>query len=406
MFANPFSDEELARRLASVRAEMEAREIDLALVSTPENIFYLAGLDHWGYFAPHLLLVPREGDMTLITRAMERVTIEHQVRNALFEGHEDSETVADLAVRHLRARPRAQPRLEAALAATADVLSELPGTRHRIGVETWSSGHTYAFGAALRHNVEDTDWIDITGLIDRLRRVKSPEEQALMRRAAAISDVGAAAVVAALRDGAREADVAAECVSAMIRAGGQPPGFGPFIRPTSRLGEEHATWGDGVFKEDEVVFLELSGCVARYHAPLGRLVHLGPIAEADLRMADTAEAAFNAVLEALKPGARARDVYAAWQGVVDEAGLSHYRRHHCGYCVGIGFPPSWTGGNTVTGLRRDSDLEIEDGMSFHILSWLMGAGPGNYFLSNCVLLGPGGPETLTTTPHRLKTGGG
>jgi Xaa-Pro dipeptidase len=115
-------------------------------------------------------------------------------------------------------------------------------------------------------------------------------------------------------------------------------------------------------------------------------------------MAAVSQDAFDAVLGALRPGALARDVYAAWQGVVDAAGLAHYRRHHCGYLVGLACPPSWTGGNTVTGLRHDSDLEIETGMSFHILSWLMGSGRGDFFLSNCVLLGADGPEVLTTTP--------
>ena len=87
----------------------------------------------------------------------------------------------------------------------------------------------------------------------------------------------------------------------------------------------------------------------------------------------------------------------AWQGVVDEAGLAHYRRHHCGYAVGIGLPPSWTGGNTVVGLRADSDLEIREGMTFHVLSWLMETGRGDGFFSNTVLVGPAGAEVLTRT---------
>jgi len=43
--------------------------------------------------------------------------------------------------------------------------------------------------------------------------------------------------------------------------------------------------------------------------------------------------------------------HAAWQGVIERAGLSGYRRHHCGYAVGIGFPPSWSGGGVPLGLR-------------------------------------------------------
>lgn len=374
MHDNPFAPAELATRVAAFRRLAAAQNLDVALISTPENIFYLTGLDHWGYFAPHLLIVPADGEMVLVTRAMEKVSVEKQVRNALFRGHPDTETAADLAGRILR-----ETRLR------------------RIGIESWSAGLSHGFAERLQAGVK-AEWVDITGLIDGMRLVKSPAEQALMRRAAAVTDAAAAAAIAAIHDGASERDVAAECQAAMVRAGGDPVGFGPFIRPGSRLGEEHATWGDGRYRAGEPAFLELSGCVSRYHAPLGRLVHVGGISDADAAMAETAKKAFDAVLAALKPGTTAGAVYQAWQDVADAAGLSHYRRHHCGYLVGIGFPPSWTGGNKVTGLRAGSDLSIEAGMSFHILSWLMGTGRGDYFVSNAVLLTDGGAEVLTRTP--------
>ncbi|EKF19621.1 M24 family metallopeptidase [Nitratireductor pacificus] len=399
MFDNPFSDAELSGRLSAVRGAMAARRLDMALLSTPENIFYLTGLDHWGYFAPHLLIVPMEGEMILVTRQMERVSIEKQVRNALFQGHGDHETAADLAVRVLKDSFAAKERSRAVLETVVSQIEKQTAGTVRIGVETWSSGHSYGFGKALRDSLDTVEWVDITELVDHLRLVKSPAEQALMRKAAAVSDAAAEAAIAMIADGAAERDVVAECHAAMIRAGGEAPGFGPFIRPGGRLGEEHATWGNGAYRDGEPVFIELSGCVSRYHAPLGRLVHVGSIRDEDARMAETVLKAFDAVLRALKPGVRARDVYAAWQAVADDAGLAEYRRHHCGYCVGIGFPPSWTGGNRVTGLRHDSDLEIREGMSFHILSWLMGTGKGDFFLSNAVLLSADGAEVLTRTPN-------
>ena len=138
------------------------------------------------------------------------------------------------------------------------------------------------------------------------------------------------------------------------------PGLqGPFIRSTARLGEEHTTWGDTRFDDGDAVFLELSGCVARYHAPLGRLDPCRPRAGERARDGrGRRRTPSMRSLGALRPGALFRDVYAAWQGVVDRAGLAHYRRHHCGYLVGIGVPPSWTGGNKVTGLRHDSDIVV------------------------------------------------
>src|SRR5690349_25061917 len=111
MHDNPFSDAEIARRLGAVRAGLVERGFDGAVVAAPENVFYLTGLDHWGYFAPHLLIVPPDGTPVLVTRAMERVSVEKQVRNAEFRGHSDSETAADMAARVLKDRGLAGKRL-------------------------------------------------------------------------------------------------------------------------------------------------------------------------------------------------------------------------------------------------------------------------------------------------------
>jgi Xaa-Pro dipeptidase len=372
-----FSREAFDARLAAVRQGMATSGLDACLVSAPENIFYLTGLDHWGYFAPHILIVPAQGEMILVTRAMEQVTVANHVLNARFEGHADQETAADLASR---------------------LLKDLGLASGRIGLETWSAGLPHGSAEVLKRGVARAEWIDITGLVDRLRMVKSPAEQHFMREAAKVSDAAAAAAIETIKAGASEREVAAECQRAMVLAGGTFPGQGPFIRSTARLGEEHTSWGDTRFAAGDAVFLELSGCVARYHAPLGRLVHVGSAPTDAHDMAQVTQDAFGAVLEALRPQTPFREVYAAWQGIVDRAGLAHYRRHHCGYLVGVGVPPSWTGGNKVTGLRHDSDLVVESGMTFHILSWLMGTGRGDFFISNTVLLGESGPEVLTRTP--------
>lgn len=374
MHTNPFSDQELAKRVVATRAAMSAKGVDIALLSSPENIFYLIGLDHWGYFAPHVLIVPSKGDLVLVTRQMEQVAIRNMVRNATFIGHSDSETAADVVIRHLNGQC----------------------TDKTMGIEAWSSGLSHGMGTRIENNVGVGRWQDITGMIDDLRLVKSKEEQELMRAAAHAADAGTQAAIAAIHDGAREADVAAECLAAMTRAGGTPPGFGPFLRPATRMAEEHTSWGDGVHRD--AVFLEVAGCVARYNAPMGRLVNIGGISDEDAAMAELSKSAFNATLAAIHPGARAMDAYNAWQAVVDAAGMPEYRRHHCGYLVGIGFPPSWTGGPRVTGLRHDSDLEMQEGMTFHLMSWFTETGRGNYFVSNTVLLAADGAEVLNDTP--------
>ena len=180
-----FDEEEYRARLDAVREEMMARDLDLCLVSTPENIFYLTGLDHWGYFVPHVLIVPQDGEMVLVTRQMERVTVANQVRHAAFQGYADHETAADVVVRLLGDRARAQDRTGAA-AAVVDALGPRPQRARRIGIEKWSAGLPHGLAEALGAALPDAEWLDVSGLIDALRRVKSPREQACMRQAARI----------------------------------------------------------------------------------------------------------------------------------------------------------------------------------------------------------------------------
>jgi Xaa-Pro dipeptidase len=146
--------------------------------------------------------------------------------------------------------------------------------------------------------------------------------------------------------------------------------------------------------------MELSASVKRYHAPLTRMVYVGEPPSGTAEAAEIATGALEAVRGALRPGASSQEVYDAWQQVIDDGlGHSNYRRHHCGYMVGIGFPPSWVGGAAVVGLRDRSDLEIRAGMTFHVLSWILGQQPADYVVSDTVLVTEAGAEILTT-PRR------
>jgi Xaa-Pro dipeptidase len=169
--------------------------------------------------------------------------------------------------------------------------------------------------------------------------------------------------------------------------------------------EEHSTWRDRYLRPGEKVFMELSGAAARYHAPLTRMGYVGSVDPGAERAQELALKAFSAVVEALRPGVTTGAVYDAWQTVVDD-GLGHGNlvRHHCGYSVGIGFPPSWVGSSTVLGIRRGGLVEVKRGMTFHVLSWVTDETIGDHFVSDTVIVGDDASEVVTTTPHRLLIG--
>jgi Xaa-Pro dipeptidase len=235
-------------------------------------------------------------------------------------------------------------------------------------------------------------------MIDRLRMIKSAAELGHIRQASRISGAMMQAARKTAGAGVSEAQIAAEVMRSMVLAGGEPPGFGPFIRATPSMAQEHVTWGNHRLRDGDMLFIELSGCYRRYHAPMGRLFFVGNLPKGTEKIARICQDAFNAVVTAIKPGVTANDAYQAWQTVVDQAGLTHYRRHHCGYMVGVGFPPSWVGGSGVIGLRRNSIQILESGMSFHLLSWLVGSGSGDYLITDTVILTPRGGEILRQFP--------
>lgn len=374
-----FTNDEYDSRLDRLRGEMARDGLAALLVVGPENIYYLTGLNHQGYFAFTMLVVPSEGPLLLVARAMEAVTIGVQARGCVHVPFADYEDPAEAAGRALRSVTR---------------------KGGRVGVEQSSMYLPVAIWERLRPKFADLRPVNGSGLVERLREVKSPAEVAYIRRAAAASSRAMEAGIAAVADEVPERDVAAAVYAEMIRAGSEYPGFAPLIRSRAILLQEHVTWGEGTVAKGDAVFMELSASVGRYHAPLTRMVYVGDPPSGTQDAADIATAGLEAVRTALHPGATSGQVYDAWQQVIDH-GLGHstYRRHHCGYMVGIGFPPSWVGGAAVVGLRRGGAMEIREGMTFHVLSWILDQKPADYVVSDTVLVTGAGGEILTT-PRR------
>jgi Xaa-Pro dipeptidase len=372
-----FSSSELDSRVARTRQEMDAAGLAALVVASPENIYYLTGLNHQGHFALTVLVVPADGPLLLVARAMEAPTMAAQVSQCVhvpFADDQDPATVLTETVRSV-----------------VDSGAE-------VGIEQESMSLPVSVWEPVLATLASVDFVDASELVARLRQVKSPAEIALVRRAAEASSRAMEAGLAATREGVPQPEIVAAVYAEMMLAGREYPAMPPLIRSRETLLQEHMSWDDQPIAAGEAMFFELSASVGRYNAPLTRMAYVGDPPPGTDVAAAIATDALEAVRQALKPGAVAADVYNAWQSVVDD-GLGHsaYRRHHCGYVVGIGFPPSWTGGAGVVGLRSGSDLEIREGMTFHVLSWLLDQEPADYVLSDTMLVTADGGEILTST---------
>lgn len=371
-----FAAEEYAARRDAIRRQMAGRGLAALVVASPQNIYYLSGLNFLGYFSWPLLIVFADNPPVLVTRAMECPVVAAQVPHCEHVGYDDGADPAAAAARALGRVPHG-------------------GT---VGVESWYL--PFAVAQRLPGLVPGLHWCDATGVVEQASVRKSATEIAFIRRAAAISDVGMRAGLATAAAGATDNDVAAAVYRAMVTAGSEYPAAPPIIRRTDIIDQDHVTWTSRRLRPGDGLFLELSASVGRYHAPLTRMAHIGPPPPQLEQAAEIALAGHDAVRKALRPGAVADEIYQAWEDTIgqDDAGPRPIHQH-CGYLVGIGFPPTWMEGAPLIGLRPGGDLVVDEGMVFHLVSWVRY--PTGYAVSDTALVTADGCETLTATPREL-----
>lgn len=405
-----FPDVEYQRRRDEVRERMSQLGLDGVIIASPENVNYLCGLDHMGYFACQLLILPRSGDPILVTRAMERAVVRDQAPDVVHVGYADGVQVAARSATPDRDAPwtldispptaahRRRPSRDpsAVVDATVKALHDHGLAGGVLALDQHSTFLPYSVAEGILEGTPEAEWHNLGSVVDDVRLVQSPLELEQTRRAARISDAMMLSAIAAAGADVNAREIMASIYDAMFRRGGTYPGFVPLVRSNRNLEHEHGTWDDQVLEPGELLFLEMAGCVRRYHAPLGRLVFIEQAPPGSEAINDVCGEAMEAAAGAICHGARAGDVYEHWQGVLDRHGLSHYTRHHCGYTVGIGYPPSWSGPGVPLGLRRDSDMVLKSGMVFHLMSWLLQSGRGDAFLSDTIVVTETGCEFLTT----------
>ena len=151
-----------------------------------------------------------------------------------------------------------------------------------IGLEAGSAGLSYAMGEALKQGIDGASWMDITGMLDEMRLVKSIEEQRFMKRCSSFrrwyTGCDQRCHSWRQRSGCRS----------RVSCGDDPCGrdttwLWPLLAPVSpHGGGTYDLGGDG--EHHGAVFLEIAGCVARYNAPMGRLVNIGRISDEDAEM--------------------------------------------------------------------------------------------------------------------------
>ena len=314
-----FSTDEFRARVNRVHKEMEKSGIDLLLVHSPENIYYLTGYQTSGYFAYQAALVAPGRDPELLVRFLERGNVgEYSWLDRAQTWKEGDDLVE----------------------ATLRLLGPL-GSRKTVGLEKRSWFLTSAIADALASGLADARIVDASLLVDRVRIIKSEAEIGYLRRAGEIAEIEQRAALEAMQPGVLETEVAAAVFNAGVRAGCEYTGLPHHIMSGYRYDVCHANWIPKPIVRGELVLLELYGCVERYHATQMRTVSMGPASDDVSRAADIVTEAQDNALAAMRPGASAREIDALVRQPVRKIRPEYYNRS--GYSTGIRIPAANSG---------------------------------------------------------------
>jgi Xaa-Pro aminopeptidase len=268
---------------------------------------------------------------------------------------------------------------------------------HRVGCE--SNGLTLADAEAYRNAAPTIEWKPLTECVERLRLIKDESELAEIRDAIAIAERAFSVFCALLRPEDREKDLADALDGFIRRCGGIGCSFPPIVAVGDRAALPHCPPTAKQVHESELLLVDWGACNTRlYKSDLTRVLRTrrnssssGPRLEDIHAIVNTAR---QAAIDAVRPGAVARDIDAVARGVIAEAGLGERFNHGLGHGIGLEL-------HEGPALRPGSDIALAAGMVFTIEPGVYIPGWGGVRIEDDVLVTPEGCEVLTSVPRSL-----
>ncbi len=321
-----------ARRLARIRARLADHELDGLLIASQYNRRYLTGFTATDgditESAGWALITPQT--FALITSSFHLNGIEDQiVPSGVTLVPTDEMLSWDALAKAIKGEAEGTSGGKAKKAKSGKL---------RLGFEKeWFSYAAYAHVArALREQLPYVELVPSDDLVEFVRASKDEAEIAVIRRAAEIANQAFARLVAGLRPGMTERQIAATLERHMIDLGADEPSFDTIVACGPGGALPHWTPSDREARMGEPLLIDFGCRVAGYCSDLTRTICLGEPDDKLREVYTLVRKAQDAGLAALKSGVRrGRDVDAAARKVFEEAGSGDYFIHSLGHGVGL-----------------------------------------------------------------------
>ena len=357
-------------RLDRVRSAMADQRLDAVLLSVGHDLPYLTGYHAMPLERLTMLVVPRDGDASLLIPRLEAPRVDPQP--GVFELVPWDETDDPVA-------------MAAAL---------IPGAAQvAVGDQMWAR-----FLVELLGHLPSAAYRRAVDVVGPLRMAKDTAERAALAAAGAAVDRIAADLQAGGIPlvGRTEAEVSADLSARIVAEGHQKVNFA-IVAAGENAASPHHHAGSRVIAENEIVLCDFGGTMDGYCSDITRCVFTGDVATAapDIAEAyDVLHSAQQAAVAAATVGTPCEQVDRVARGIISDAGYGEYFVHRTGHGIGMEEheDPYIVEGNATP---------LADGHAFSIEPGIYVPGRWGMRLEDIVVASTDGPDPANRTDHAL-----
>ena len=344
-------------RLTLFQNKLAEKNIDLALITDDDNVYYLTGYYdylHMEFGRPTILVVPQNGPVVLITPTIDLNAAQSAAQVDRIAPWNDG--------------------------MGNEWREELPKAIRNATTIAVEPDHMPPMVRAYVSEVIDTQRLcNATALLSTMRMIKSPEELQLARHAGEVATAMMLAGRGAIADGVPEFEVAIATSQAGTRKAADlltrhyadtdmSPNthFLQIMASGDSIIKTHHRASTRIMHKGDPVFLCFCGMTNFHRFKLGfdRTFWIGDAPKDQIAVYEVAVASQKAALNALRPGVTAESIHAEYANVIQEAGYDYPFR--CGRATGFSFletPQLVTGDKTINQpgmvLAIDGSVSVE-----------------------------------------------
>lgn len=234
----------------------------------------------------------------------------------------------------------------------------------------------------------------VSGLVEKLRMVKTEDELAVLKKAAKIADEAFTHITNYIKPGISELDVSNELEMFMRKQGATSSSFSIIVASGLRSALPHGVASSKIIEDGDFVTLDYGALYNGYISDITRTVAVGePSAKLKEIYAVTLEAQ-ELALKGIKPGMTGIEADAIARDYITSKGYGKEFGHSTGHGIGLEV-------HEAPGLSFRSDTILKPNMTVTVEPGIYLPGIGGVRIEDDIVITQTGNERLTMAPKEL-----